>query len=578
MKRFLAGLLACSMMATALAGCGGGTSGSTNTGSTATGDTAVSSASQASDSGTGTASSVSWWMDTLNLASTITGSFKNSVAWQQYAENVGVSIDWQEPASGQAAEQFNLVVSSPNLPDIMYYNWSAYPGGPDAAINDGKIVALNDYLDEYAPNFSAYLEAHPDMSKEIMTDQGNIYCFPAIYTYTSMDSDKWQDAIDREPYAESFIGLVVRKDLLDKAGLDTPVTLDDWYETLKSFKAMGIKYPMSFLAMFATMAQTFGSAYDVTLPIIGYGSAGARNAFGVSADGSIEFGPAKAEYKDYLTFMNKLYNEGLLDPDFMVQDQPTLHSKIINGEVGAWVEMMPTGLGNLRSQVLQADPNSEFYPIGVSNPVATEGQKLYYKQGNSPFTASGSAITSSCKDIATACKVLDYGWSEEGNRILNWGIEGESYEFVDGWPKLTDKMINNADGLAPSEEFSKYRNLNGPYPMDHSQRLELKRDYSLADGEVDENLLSLDLWSSDDNGTQRAGLPSTTMLAADTAEYANLFNEVGTYVEEMYAKFVMGSEPLDNFDKYQENLSSMGLDRVLELQTAALARYEQRGE
>lgn len=55
----------------------------------------------------------------------------------------------------------------------------------------------------------------------------------------------WQDTIDREPYEESFIGLVVRKDLLDKAGLDIPVTLDDWYEALVAFKiwASNILFP-----------------------------------------------------------------------------------------------------------------------------------------------------------------------------------------------------------------------------------------------------------------------------------------------------------------------------------------------
>ncbi|MFQ9680445.1 MAG: hypothetical protein ACLRZH_10495 [Ruthenibacterium lactatiformans] len=47
-------------------------------------------------------------------------------------------------------------------------------------------------------------------------------------------------------------------------------------------------------------------------------------------------------------------------------------------------------------------------------------------------------------------RVLDYGWSEEGNRILNWGIEG-SYEFVDGWPKLTDSIVNNDQGIAPAK-------------------------------------------------------------------------------------------------------------------------------
>lgn len=337
---------------------------------------------------------------------------------------------------------------------------------------------------------------------------------------------------------------------------------------------MGIKYPLSCQAMMLTMAQCFSSAYDITVPVVGYDIG--NTAFALKDDGSIFYGPAQDSYKEYLAFMNKLYSEGLLDPDFMVQDRTNVQSKVINGEVGAWVEMMPTGLGNLRRQVLADDPNSEFYPVGVLNPVLEEGQQLVYKQGNAAYIGSGAAITTSCEDIATACKVLDYGWSEEGNRILNWGIEGESYEFVDGWPKLTDSIVNNDQGIAPSEAFGVYRNLNGPYPMDHSQRLESKRDYTLKEGEVDENLKSLDLWSSSANGTVRAGLPSTTMLTEESAEYANAYNELSTYAAEMFSKFVMGNESLDNFAKYQDNLKALGLDTVLQLQTTALERYNSR--
>lgn len=559
----IAALLLCVALALSMFGCGGSSS------------SAASASSGADESAFGTATSVTWWMDPQNMSSNQAKSFNDAIEWQEYEKNLGIDIVWQEPPSGQAIEQFNLTIATDDMPDIMYYSWStSYPGGPDAAIADGKIVALNDYIEEYAPNFYAYLEAHPDIKREITTDSGNIYCFPAVYTYTSEDSDTWQSAIDRDPYEESFIGLVIRKDLLDKAGLDIPVTLDDWYEALVAFKEMGIKYPFSCQAMMLTMAQSFNSAFDVTLPLIGYDSG--TSAFALREDGSIMYGPAEDGYGEYLEFMNRLYSEGLLDPDFMVQDRPTVQSKILNGEVGAWVEMMPSGLGNLRNQILAEDPDSEFYPVGVLNPVKEEGQQLIYKQGNLAYTGSGAAITTSCEDIATACKVLDYAWSEEGNRILNWGIEGTSYEFVDGWPKLTDQIINNDQGLAPSEAFSVYRNLNGPYPMDHSQRLESKRDYSLAEGQVDENLASLDLWSSSANGTISAGLPSTTMLTEESSQYATAYNELSTYVAEMFSKFIMGNEPLENFDKYQENLEALGLQTVLDLQTAALERYYNR--
>ena len=163
MKKFLALLLACALLTLAMAGCGGGQSSSSASNSSS-GSSSSSSGSTADDSSSGsspaapTASSVSWWMDPQNMASNQIKSFSEHKAWQKYAEDVGIAIEWQEPPSGQASEQFNLILSSTNLPDIMYYSWASYPGGPDAAIADGKIVALQDYIQEYAPNFYAYLE------------------------------------------------------------------------------------------------------------------------------------------------------------------------------------------------------------------------------------------------------------------------------------------------------------------------------------------------------------------------------------------------------------------------------------
>lgn len=558
MKKLLALVLACTMLLGVLAGCGGGKEEKDASENTVA---------------AGSATSISYWMDPQNMASKIVTSFNDHKGWQKYEENVGVDIDWREPASGQAAEQFNLLMAAKEQPDIMYYSWNSYPGGPDAAIANGKIYALNDYIEEYAPNFYAYLQAHPDVRREITTDSGNIYCFPGIYTYTSQDSDVWQNTIDRVPYNETFIGLIIRQDLLDQVNMEVPVTLDDWYEVLKAFKDIGIKYPLSAQAMLMTMAQSFSSAYDLTIPVTGFPTCAELS---LDKDGKIIYGPAQPAYKDYLEFMHKLYAEGLLDPDFFVQDRVNVQTKIVNGEVGAWVEMLPIGIGGLTAQSRAADPNSTFHAVPVLNPVVKEGQQLRYISGNAAFIGSGAAITTSCKDIATACKVLDYGWSEEGNRLLNWGIEGESYEFVDGWPKLTDQIINNNQGIAVSEAFGVYRNLNGPYPMDHSQRLESKRNYSLAPGAVDTNLEALDLWSSSANGTVRAGLPATTMLPEEASAYGSAFSELSTYVAEMFTRFITGDEPLENFDKYLSNLHAMGLDTVLELQTGALERYYNR--
>lgn len=570
-KRIISMLLA-TVMTLSMAACGNDSPGSpdANIGAEVKSDGG---ADGSGAGGTSSNKSVTYWIDPQQGGITNATTFDDAPCWQAIQENTGIDVVWEHPASGQSQEQFNLIIASASLPDIMYYSWaSAYPGGPDAAIRDGKIYALNDYISQYAPNLSAYLEAHPDIAKAITTDEGNIYCFPGIYTSTSDDSDVWQTAIDRDPFYEPFIGLVIRKDWLDELNLAVPETLDDWYNVLKAFKEeKGAKYPLSYVNLFGCMAQSFASAFDVTLPVAGMG---VNMCFGIREDGQIQYGPAEEGYRGFLEFMNKLYEEELLDHDFMVQDRTTLQSKVVNGEVGAWVGMMPAELGTLRTQVLADDPDSTFYPIGVANPVREKGQALYYFQANYPYVNAGAAITTSCKDIETAVRLLDYCWSPEGELLLNWGIEGVSYEMVDGWPQFTDQIINNNLGLSPSQAHAQYRQLNGPFPMDHWQRLVSKTDYTLEEGKIDENIASLNLWAK--NGVQPAGLPSTTILSSESSDYASKFNEVSTYADEMYSKFIMGQESLDKFDSYVADLKKMGLDEVIAIQQSALERYNNR--
>lgn len=528
----------------------------------------------ASEGGTTQASEekqkLTMWMDLSTAGGAHQNTLDDTLYWKQIEENTGIDVEWQHPASGQGTEQFNLIVAGDKLPDIMYYKWLYnYPGGPDAAIADGKIIALNEWIDQYAPNFKAFLEKHPDLAKDITSDSGNIFYFPFIYTKTPETSDSWKGTMEREACFESYVGPFVREDWLDELGMDVPVTLDDWYTMLKAFKEKkGAEYPLSFVAAWGNFGQTFASAYDVTLPRIGVD---ATTAFILKEDGTLGYSPAEPGYKEYLKFMNRLYEEGLLDPDFMVQDAATVDSKILMNKTGATIYMTP--IGNLGRQAKAENPESTLNMVGVANPVKEEGQQLRYFQASYPNRGEGAAITTSCKDVKTAVQLLDYLWSEECDRLINWGIEGVSYEMKDGWPEYTQERVDKIIS-GDTVDVERHRMLNGPFAVDSYTRTASKRNYTLKEGEVDQILVALDIWAK--NGTTPAGLPPTTLLPDEASVYAAKFNEVSTYTDEMFAKFIMGQESLDNFDKYVEVLYSLGLQDVLDIQSAALERYQNR--
>ena len=71
-------------------------------------------------------------------------------------------------------------------------------------------------------------------------------------------------------------------------------------------------------------------------------------------------------------------------------------------------------------------------------------------------------------------------------------------------------------------------------------------------------------------------VPNITPTQEESKELATITNELGTYVSEMSLKFIFGTESFDNWDKYIETLQGMKLDRALEIENAALERYNAR--
>lgn len=192
-------LAACCLCLAGLAGCG-------NAGN------------KTSDSGS---NEFSYWCGLdANAASTMT-SFDEMEIYKEAEKKTGVKIKFIHPAAGQEAEQFNLKIASDSLDDIMEYSWGNYAGGPQQAISDGLILPLNDYLDRgKAPNLKKLIDENPEIAKQMKTDSGEFYAFPAI----GLDT------------VSVTTGYMFRGDWLDELGLKVPETISEWETVLTQFK------------------------------------------------------------------------------------------------------------------------------------------------------------------------------------------------------------------------------------------------------------------------------------------------------------------------------------------------------
>jgi putative aldouronate transport system substrate-binding protein len=173
--------------------------------------------------------SIHIWAPTSSSIQKTMQNLVESDYYQELEKRTGVSVQFTHPALGQEMESFNLLIASGDYPDIIESTpGMAYPGGWDKGIQDGVILRLNDLVDQNAPNYKYFLDSKPIVKKEATTDEGNIACFYSI----SVDGPQ-----------PPWLGLMVRKDWLDDAGLSLPVTFDDWHTMLRRSRSKRARSP-----------------------------------------------------------------------------------------------------------------------------------------------------------------------------------------------------------------------------------------------------------------------------------------------------------------------------------------------
>lgn len=531
MKKWAIVSLAVVLAAASLAGCGNGNSQTANVDFEVTTD---------GNYPIDTDETVTYWVQMHESVAANFGSLNETVFHEELEKQTGINVEFIHPPVTQVGEQFNLMIASREFPDIIEWGWYNFTGGPHKAIEDEIVLPLNKVFDKAAPNLMALLDKHEDWKKDVMTDEGEYYCFPMF-----RETD----------YLNTFAGMMLRKDYLDKAGLDVPETVDEWEKVLYAFKEQGVEVPMSMQLDKGRIV-----AHSVFL-----GAYGAKGGMYVE-DGKVKYGPAEeAAFTPYIQKMAKWYADGILDPN-IVDPTPSRVTQLgISGTWGALYNSCGGGFGAFIPAIREKNPEAEFVPAKF--PVMNKGDRPKFGQKNfSATTGIGSAaITTQCKNVELAARLLDFGYSDAGFMLYNFGKEGESYEMKDGVPTYTDAITNNADGQPMSYMIAKYARASYFGPMVQAE------NYMKQYARLDEQKEAIEVWSQNDD-TDYA-LPAVTLTAEENSEYSTIMNDVGTYMEETMYKFITGVTSLDELPNYYAELKRLGVDRAIEINQAAYDRY-----
>lgn len=455
-------------------------------------------------------------------------------------ENTGIKIDFIHPEAGQSAEQFNLMLASNELPGLVEYNWSTFQGGPDKAIEDEYIYSLNGIWNSWSPAISKVMKGNSNWAKNSKSDGGNFYAYPFIRS---------------EDYLTVGTGLFIREDFLKKVNLDVPETIDEWETSLIAFKdTLGIEKPIS-----TQQLKYFMTAYNLWTGLY-------------LNDGKVVYGEYEEDYKEFLSKMADWYAKGLIDPDVATVEGKTIDAGILNGKIGASSGWIGSSMGKWTTAA-RSNGNNEFLLAATQFPVMNNGDKAEYGyKDNQVLMGSSVAITTNCKNVELAARYLDYGYTDEGHDLYNFGIEEESFNWVDRdgvkYPEYTDLILNNPEGLSIAMAMGPYTRscYNGQMLQD---RRYLEQYYTQK-----EQTDALDTWSQVNQGAHL--IPITTILPEESDRYSEIGANLTTYMDEMYYQFITGAKSINEFDAYREQLKKFGIEELIEMRQNAYDRWLKR--
>jgi len=459
---------------------------------------------------------------------------------QELQAQTGVTIDFIHPPAGQATEQFNIMMASRNFHDIMVNNWfTAVPGGPERAIEDQVILRLNDVFDSYAPYLSNFIHnERPDIGNMIRSDEGSYFIFPFIRADSVLQTHQ---------------GAFFRADWLEELNLPIPETVQDWEDTLIAFR--------DYMGATAPWGYQLGAFRNIDPIALAHGI---RLGWFLNSDGDVRFGWTKPEYMDYLEVMRRWWDEGLLDPDFATSNQEHIAARVTDHSMGAAFGQGGSRMGVMLSAMLD---HPTFDLVGVPYPVLNRGDRPMHGQFDHAVPGTAAAITTSARDVEAAARLLDFGYSPAGHMLHNFGIEGRSFEMVNGDPILTDIMVNHPS-LPLDQAFSYYvrSHMSGNFVQDPR--------YLMQFWQMPQQRAALPVWA--DTDAVYHTLPPVIFTPDEAGRVAALTGNINTFVQEMHLRFIFGYESLDNFDSYVEQVYAMGLAELRDIQQAAVDRFRAR--
>lgn len=470
---------------------------------------------------------------------------------QNYTELTNIAFNYTTPPQSDFATRLNLAFASGELPDIIY---AGGPNSLNAAAevdygSQGLLIPLEDMLEEYAPNFYQLLEENPTIRQSITTTDGHIYALPNV---VQSDTASW------------IMGPVwYNGEWLDNLDVEAiPETVDEFYELMIRFRD----------------EDPNGNGQQDEIPISDVSMNGIRGwfmpAFGIKGwgieehDGQARYTFATDNFRAYLEYMNKLYEEGLLDRETFSQSGEQKQAKGQNNQIGVfqdWFSYFTTG---------QSEEEALNNPM--FGPLTSEWQQEPVMPMDPGIKRGSFAITKENPYPEASLRWVDYFYSPEGYEYISYGPEGYLWEWDEGGEEAGNKVYNEE---VDEENREQYRGTLTPAYGITIPALTVELD---PIGGSRSEFTDFIKEETDEKIVQHGEhiFPLVYLTAQEQEEVNTIKVDLETYIVESEAAFITGNREINDetWAEYIETLEKIGVRRIEEIHQAAYDRWVEAGE
>ena len=467
----------------------------------------------------------------------------NRIVWEKVAEITGVNFEWVVLDE----EAFATYLAGGDW-DFDFIHWKGLDATlvNDYGVEGGMFANYYDYL-EYMPNLQQLFEDYPEAEKAVREINGEMYRLPSVEISAT--------ATQVRPY--------FRTDILEEAGIAVPTTTEEFYEALKTLKEKTGKAAWC-------PANLKESEYWGPMLFGAFGTAVTAD-FDDDGNGNVIYNRISDQYKYYLEFMNKLYEEGLINQEYLTVDGQYTLALAQSGETAF--------LGGEAHSLTEADFADGEIHLDVMAPLTSEYDDTQIVLAQLPVAVNGFFLNAESENLVPLVKALDIMFAvdevAEGSGLngmsFTYGMEGEHYILNDD---NTYELVTpeGYDGSFTDFQYNELITSN----CGRATALEGYVTSTPGNGQARQLGFKNNVFPYACDNSEVFPSSFLKFTAEEQSVLTNKFTDIQAYVDEMKSKFITGVEDIDTMcDTYVKGLEDRGLQEVIDVYQVAYDRWNQ---